>query len=217
MMTPCTPETLCALVKKLADGEVLYRDEDYQALLDAHADAWREQVRELVEGCLGAAGGGGDVNASGSDYLHAGWCMTQTHTPETLRAAFSDPMRYILPPGSMTLEPERVVAGNFADAWQEQVRELVKRMREHHAAELEAAKAREEACVWTYDDYEDSWQTTCGNAFTLNDGKPSDNEMRFCGYCGHPLQEVVPELPYVGDEDDAAASEPPGTALGEET
>ena len=83
------------------------------------------------------------------------------------------------------------------------------RMLRKALAELEAVKAREEACVWTYDDYEDSWQTTCGNAFTLNDGKPSDNEMRFCGYCGHPLQEVIPELPYVGDED-GAASEPPG-------
>jgi len=41
------------------------------------------------------------------------------YTPETLRAAFSDPKRYVLPPGSMTLEPEQTVAGKFADAWQQ--------------------------------------------------------------------------------------------------
>jgi hypothetical protein len=48
--------------------------------------------------------------------------MTE-YTYETLRAAFSDPDRYVIPPGSMTLEPEQGVAGKFADAWQEQVRE----------------------------------------------------------------------------------------------
>jgi len=54
----------------------------------------------------------------------AGKLLDRTEfTPDTLRAAFSDPLRYVLPPGSMTLEPERVVAGKFADAWQEQVRE----------------------------------------------------------------------------------------------
>jgi len=45
--------------------------------------------------------------------------MTESeYTPTTLRAAFSDPMRYVLPPGSMTLEPEQKVAGKFADAWE---------------------------------------------------------------------------------------------------
>jgi len=42
----------------------------------------------------------------------------QEYTPDTLRAAFSDPERYVLPPGSMTLEPEAVVAGKFADTWE---------------------------------------------------------------------------------------------------
>jgi len=51
--------------------------------------------------------------------------MSETeYTPDTLRAAFSDPLMYILPPGSMTLEREQVVAGKFADAWEKQVREL---------------------------------------------------------------------------------------------
>ena len=76
------------------------------------------------------------------------------YTPGTLRAAFSDPLRYILPPSSMTLEPERVVAGKFADAWRadrimldgagKTNDELWKRIAALEA-ELEAAKAREEA------------------------------------------------------------------------
>ena len=45
--------------------------------------------------------------------------MTETpYTPDTLRAAFSDAERYVLPPGSMTLEREQVVSGKFADAWE---------------------------------------------------------------------------------------------------
>ena len=38
--------------------------------------------------------------------------MTETpYNPDSLRAAFSDPLRYVLPPGSMTLEPERTEVG----------------------------------------------------------------------------------------------------------
>jgi hypothetical protein len=99
----------------------------------------------------------------------------QNYTPETLRAAFSDPTRYVLPPGSMTLEPEQVVAGKFADAWQaiedallaltpggsefvgspqrclefikDRMATVMKVAAKNKAleAELEAAKAREEA------------------------------------------------------------------------
>jgi len=30
------------------------------------------------------------VNASGSDYLHAGWCMTQTHTAGTCTCHYGE-------------------------------------------------------------------------------------------------------------------------------
>jgi len=46
------------------------------------------------------------------------------YTPETLRACFAEEMGVVLPPGSMTPETAAYVAGKFADAWQEQVREL---------------------------------------------------------------------------------------------
>jgi hypothetical protein len=50
-------------------------------------------------------------------------------------------------------------------------------------------------CTWTLDaDYDgDSWDTSCGEKFCFIDGTPSQNQMRFCGYCGGRLVEVVPE------------------------
>lgn len=40
------------------------------------------------------------------------------------------------------------------------------------------------------------WETTCGHAFEINEGVPSDNGMQFCCYCGKPLFEI----PYVEEE-----------------
>jgi len=46
-------------------------------------------------------------------------------------------------------------------------------------------------CEW----YEvgEMWETTCGHAFVLNYGTPSENEMRFCCYCGGELTAPVAE------------------------
>jgi hypothetical protein len=56
----------------------------------------------------------------------------------------------------------------------------------HSFEELEDAIAVGEAelrpCHWTED--EGMWATSCGNAFMLNDGTPTDNNMKFCCYCG---------------------------------
>lgn len=41
-------------------------------------------------------------------------------------------------------------------------------------------------CIWT--ETGEMWETTCGNAFVLNDGTPADNEMKFCCYCGGQLK-----------------------------
>lgn len=45
-------------------------------------------------------------------------------------------------------------------------------------------------CVWT-EDGDGAWDTGCGNLFVLNEGSPSDNEMKFCCYCGGKLEQVV--------------------------
>ncbi len=44
-------------------------------------------------------------------------------------------------------------------------------------------------CAWIQEGECDLWGTECGNAFTLNEGSPSDNGMKFCCYCGAELVE----------------------------
>jgi len=51
-------------------------------------------------------------------------------------------------------------------------------------------------CVWEEDgtDYE-GWDTSCGNKFYIVDGCPSDNDFKFCCYCGKPLEEKLSVWP----------------------
>jgi len=42
-------------------------------------------------------------------------------------------------------------------------------------------------CLWKGDD--GTYETSCGQAFTIIDGTPADNDMRFCTYCGKPIEE----------------------------
>lgn len=44
-------------------------------------------------------------------------------------------------------------------------------------------------CLWTDDRDDGGWFTSCGNAFEFTDGTPADNGMKFCCYCGRPLEE----------------------------
>ena len=45
-------------------------------------------------------------------------------------------------------------------------------------------------CKWTYDDTYDVWETTCKQAFCIDEGTPKDNGMKYCCYCGKPLKEM---------------------------
>lgn len=42
-------------------------------------------------------------------------------------------------------------------------------------------------CEWLQDEWDGSWDTSCGNKFEIIDGTPEDNEMKFCTYCGGHL------------------------------
>lgn len=42
-------------------------------------------------------------------------------------------------------------------------------------------------CVWSYDDENDAWDTSCGSKFTLSYGTPTEHGMNYCCYCGQPL------------------------------
>jgi hypothetical protein len=44
------------------------------------------------------------------------------------------------------------------------------------------------SCAWTDDG--EAWATGCGQLFCLNDGGPTENDMRWCCFCGKPLVEV---------------------------
>jgi len=44
-------------------------------------------------------------------------------------------------------------------------------------------------CLWTEDDDEGIWHTSCGAAWTFEDGGPKDNKMNFCMACGRELEE----------------------------
>ena len=41
---------------------------------------------------------------------------------------------------------------------------------------------------------DDIWQTDCGHEFVLIEGAPSENEMKFCPYCGKKLVERVNDV-----------------------
>ena len=43
-------------------------------------------------------------------------------------------------------------------------------------------------CIWTEDE-NGPWTSDCGREFDIMDGKPSENLMRFCCYCGKALVE----------------------------
>ncbi len=54
---------------------------------------------------------------------------------------------------------------------------------------------KKRTCVWTGDKTEydtGQYDTSCGQAFVVLEGTLKDNKMKFCCYCGEPLEEVKP-------------------------
>jgi hypothetical protein len=54
-----------------------------------------------------------------------------------------------------------------------------------------ANKTHNDFCNWYQDGDETSetWGTSCGKYFTLNEGTPHENKMFFCCFCGNPLEQ----------------------------
>ena len=53
-----------------------------------------------------------------------------------------------------------------------------------------------EDCHWVQDsDWENSgdYYTSCGEAFSLCEGTPEENGLRFCCYCGKELIQILTE------------------------
>ena len=63
-----------------------------------------------------------------------------------------------------------------------------------------------ETCIWT-ENVDGCWETACGRSYMIDGTAPSEYGVRFCCYCGKPLE----ERPYFGgmgggeeDDDDEA-------------
>jgi hypothetical protein len=51
-----------------------------------------------------------------------------------------------------------------------------------------------EFCAWARDGEDsDTWVTQCDHYFTINEGTPRDNDMKFCCFCGKPVDTYLPE------------------------
>ncbi len=48
------------------------------------------------------------------------------------------------------------------------------------------------SCEWELNDPDyGTWRSDCENEFTVIEGSPTHNGMRFCCHCGRPLKEVT--------------------------
>ena len=71
-------------------------------------------------------------------------------------------------------------------------------------AALTPDSGKVQVCEWSTDpsdDFDDTWQTECGHEFIINDGKPSENDMQFCCFCGRKLDERI-EVKSEDDDDE---------------
>lgn len=50
-------------------------------------------------------------------------------------------------------------------------------------------------CAWTYDETHCAWDSSCGETLVLEDGGPSENEIRFCHGCGKPVEVACKATP----------------------
>ena len=71
----------------------------------------------------------------------------------------------------------------------------------YNLSELYACQAANhyQGCKWTPEAHPDfcdgTYDTACGHAFTIIEGTPRDNQMRFCPFCGNGIVEVDPPEP----------------------
>lgn len=56
-----------------------------------------------------------------------------------------------------------------------------------------------DTCRW--DDYEDFWESACGETYQFNDGGPKENRVRFCHGCGRLVRVVPPKEASDGEDE----------------
>jgi hypothetical protein len=62
-------------------------------------------------------------------------------------------------------------------------------------------------CAWREDEHDATWHTECGQMWQFNDGGPTENKQRFCGYCGSALVGVP--FVYADESEPAEGPETP--------
>ena len=58
-----------------------------------------------------------------------------------------------------------------------------------------------DTCKWTENE-NGLWETDCNDSFEFYSSGPVENGMKFCPYCGKPLEEVKYVDPWVDDEEE---------------
>jgi hypothetical protein len=48
-------------------------------------------------------------------------------------------------------------------------------------------------CEWKYNEDYDCYDTDCGNSFSLDNGTPKENCMKYCPYCGKEIYVIASE------------------------
>ena len=45
-------------------------------------------------------------------------------------------------------------------------------------------------CVWTLDNYDHGYETSCNNRWCFLDGDLKENKTKYCPFCGKKIREV---------------------------
>lgn len=55
----------------------------------------------------------------------------------------------------------------------------------------ECSEKPEPTCRWAFDDHHAKWDTACGHGFSFTTGRPNEDGIEWCPYCGHRIEEVT--------------------------
>jgi hypothetical protein len=65
------------------------------------------------------------------------------------------------------------------------------------ASELLFLRKMQEPCKWKEDE-EGVYETGCDHSFFFDTGNATENKIKYCGFCGHPILDV----PYAEESED---------------
>jgi hypothetical protein len=124
------------------------------------------------------------------DYNGTSYTADQMQTAYQAGAATLYPLPDTLYPNSKDW-----LAGNYAarvewlhtgyESKKAEIESLLQQVEMAHQAGRDAMPV----CLWKKG--WDCWETTCGNAFEISDGTPSENNMKYCCYCGGKVEEDI--------------------------